>query len=83
MSTMEQKCANVCKTTTRKVLTADEMMQVVSESPACVPLCEQMQATGKYVSREGVGFVQMDSFPRDDLIVVSPEMAGRVDVPHP
>ena len=83
MSTMEQKCANVCKTTTQKVLTAEEMMQVVSESPACVPLCQQMQASGKHVSRDGVGFFQTDSFPRDDLPVVSPEMAGRVHVPHP
>ena len=71
---LAQKCANVCNVTNQKVLTAEEMMTVVAQSPQCVPLCEQMQASGKYVGREGVGLVQADSYFRDDRPVVG----GRV-----
>ena len=76
-----QACAKVCQITNTQVLTADEMMELVSDKPACIPLCEQLQTSQTYVSREGVGFVQQDSFPRAALVVVSPEMGGRVVVP--
>ena len=72
-------CKDTCDILESTVLTADEMLTLVDIDPYCVPLCEMVEQTVPFVSREGVGFVMRDTAPKDDLKVVG--MDGRVQVP--